>query len=884
MKTDELRTMFLRFFQEKNHKIIPSSSLAAQDNDTLLFTNAGMNQFKKIYLGYKKNHQPSMTSAQYCVRTGGKHDDLKKVGYTPYHHTLFEMLGNFSFGEYFKEKAITYAWEFLTHKKWLHLSKKKIWITYYYNDEETKKIWLDVISLPPNRLIAIYDKDKIENNSDNFWNMGDSGPCGPCTEIFYEQNLKKETKPFIMNARKLKKYCVEIWNLVFMQFNQIEPGKIVKLPIPSIDTGMGLERIAAILQKVKSSYEIDTFVDLIEIIKKKLNIKKNNKTTLRVISDHIRASTCMIAENIRPGNEGRGYVLRRIIRRALCHGYFAGLHYPFFYKLSTAVMHSMQKINTDFNIYKKIDIIKKILFSEEHQFHLTLKNGINRLGEEIKKNKNNELYANQILYLYDTFGLPIEITQDICKEKNIFIDVNQLNKILNLKKRKEKKNIKNSSLMFITKKSIFDGYHEYTQPSKIIQIISNNKKTDQLSIGQNGILVLEITPFYGESSGQIGDSGEIISNNGAFIVTNTQRYGYYIAHIGFMKCGTMFVHDIIMANINVKKRKKIQSNHTATHLLNSALRNKFGVNIRQKGSFISDKYLRFDFNCEESITEQDIGDLEKEVNDKIHKTMFINTLYTSFEKAKKYNAIFLKKRKYKNTVRIVDINNYSIEMCNGTHHTNTGKIGCFKIISYASIGNKIKRIIAITGLQVIKFLEKKIKQEKKIEGLLKTKENNTYKVVKKLFTKINKINQENIKLKNTNTIHIAKHLIPKANVINQISLIIQPIDQTNQKILRNISDIIKKELQHTVIILISNNTLNNQKITFFISVTKNITNSLNALDIMNIIFFTLPGKGGGKKNMAAGKLTQTRITLKKIKELECKIIKYIKRKTANKSL
>ncbi|VFP81172.1 Alanine--tRNA ligase [Buchnera aphidicola (Cinara kochiana kochiana)] len=875
MKTDKIRTLFLQFFKEKNHNIIPSSSLIPKKDNTLLFTNAGMNQFKDIYLGYKKSSTSSFASAQYCIRTGGNHDDLKKVGYKPYHHTLFEMLGNFSFGEYFKETAITYAWEFLTDKKWLNIPKKKLWVTYYYRDIETKKIWLNIINIKPNHLITIYDKNNTEYNSDNFWRMGDSGPCGPCTEIFYDQRSYYKKIDIVKDYHQFKKYFVEIWNLVFMQFNQIKSNKLIDLPTPSIDTGMGLERISAVLQKVSSSYQTNNFTQLMQSIKKKLSIKKNNHISLRIITDHIRTSTCLIAENIVPGNEGRNYILRKIIRRALSHGYFIGLHKPFFYKLSKFVINSMKQINIDFNLHKKIDIINKILFYEEKQFHYILKIGLNKLQEEIK---NHKICTKKIFYLYETFGLPIEITLDICKKNKISINLNKINKLIKLKtNKKNNNNVKiikdNSYLTLITKKSIFDGYDTYIKKSKITQIIYNNKIVSHLSKKNIGILILNITPFYSESSGQIGDVGKIINNNGIFIVENTKKIGNFIVHIGQMERGILNLHDIVTAKINIKKRKKIQSNHTSTHLLHAALNKVLQSEIVQKGSYIDDKYLRFDFIYNHTITEQNIYELEKIINKKIQKNILINTIITPFNKAKTYNAVYLHSKKYKKIVRMICINNFSIELCNGTHHNTTGQIGCFKIISHKNIGNSTKRITAITGLHVINYINKKIKKENKIKRLFTNSQNNIYKSIKKSLNDIYNIKKENLQLINQNILQISKNLRSTAYTINNIHIIIEPLSNIKQKILRSISDNIKKKLKHVIIILISKNITVLQ---FLINITKKIIKDINALDIMKILFSTLSGQGGGNKYLVEGKLNNNKFTSNNINTIKQKIINKIK--------
>ncbi|VFP86032.1 Alanine--tRNA ligase [Buchnera aphidicola (Cinara pseudotaxifoliae)] len=874
MKTDKIRSLFLQFFKEKNHIIVKSGSLIPKNDNTLLFTNAGMNQFKEIYLGYKKNHTSSYTSSQYCIRTGGKHNDFNKVGYEPYHHTLFEMLGNFSFGEYFKETSIVYAWEFLTHKNWLNMSKKKIWITYYYNDIETKNIWLNKIKIKPNHLITIYDKNNIEYHSNNFWKMGNSGPCGPCTEIFYDTRKKNNT---IKNHDELKKYCVEIWNLVFMQFNQTKSNKLIELPIPSVDTGMGLERISAVLQNVSSSYETDNFIKLIQFIKKNIKIKSYNYISLRIIADHIRTATCLISEKVIPGNEGRSYVLRRIIRRVLSHGYFIGLHKPFFYKLSEFIINSMKQMDLDFNISSNINFIKKTLLSEEQQFYRILKIGMHKLKKEIIVNQNKKLCEKKIFHLYETFGLPIEITQDICKEKKISINFQKLNQIIESNKKKQKKkNIKkiqnNSCLIYVTKKSIFDGYYEYVKKSKITQIIYKNQSVLCLSEKCIGTLVLDITPFYGESSGQIGDSGTITNEKGKFIVHDTQKNGNFIAHQGYLEKGILHVGKNVVAKIDVNKRKKIQSNHTALHLLHAALIKKFGLNVIQKGSYINNEYFRFDFICNNNITEKDIQKLEIIINKKIQKNIKINAIITSFSRAKKYKAVYLSSKKYKNTVRMICINNFSIELCSGTHHKSTGKIGCFKIIKNKNIGNSIKRITAITGINVILYIQKKTQKEKKIKKLLNNNSNDTYKSIKNLVKKIHCIEKEKKDLTNQNILQISKNLMSKAYIINNISIIVSYISHLKYTMLTNISDIIKQKKESVIMILINKNTSITR---FLISVTNNIIQYINAVDIMNIMLSLLSGTGGGNKNIVKGKLNNKNITPTEIKKIKKKIIKHV---------
>lgn len=875
MKINDIRIMFLNFFKEKKHTYIKSSSLIPKNDNTLLFTNSGMNQFKNIFLGKIKPKQKSVTSIQYCIRTGGKHNDLKKVGYTNYHHTLFEMLGNFSFGEYFKKESILYAWEFLTSKKWINLPKEKLFVTYYYNDLESYKIWSKI--LKKKNIIPIYDKNNIQYNSDNFWKMGETGPCGPCTEIFYDQGSYIPG-----NLPGSKKYFgeryIEIWNIVFIQFNQIKKNKLIKIPIPSVDTGMGLERIAAILQKVTSTYKTDNFKNLIKSIKKTLSIKNKDKISLRVIADHIRTISCLISENISPGNEGRNYVVRRIIRRALIHGYFLGIRLPFLYKLPKFLLKSMKEISIFFNISEKIKKIEKILKNEEKQFYIILKKSIKILLKEIKILKKKEISAKKVFYLYDTYGLPLEITQNICKKNNININYIMLKKIIKNRKKQQKKQKKSKIiksypyLKNINKKSIFNGYENYKQKSKIIQIIYYNESVSHISKEKKGILVLDITPFYSKSSGQISDSGKIKNENATFIVEKVKKYKNYIGHIGKLKNGTLYLNDLVYSKINQKKRESIQSNHTATHLLHASLKKILGKSIYQTGSLISDKYLRFDFFYQYPIKKKEINAIEILINKKIQKNIPVTSIITSIKKAKKYNAIAQFTKKYKKIVRMIQINNFSIELCSGTHQLYTGNIGCFKIISLNNIGHENKRITAITGKHVVQYIQQKEKIEEKIQKILKTDKKNIHNNLTKILKKIDNLKIENKYLKKEKILNLSKKIISHAYLIKNIYIITYLLYENHHDILNNIYKIIKQKLKSVIIILFN---CYQSRIIFNINVTKDLTNQLNALEIMKKIFSIIPGKGGGKKNITKGKLNNTINIVDNLEKIKLWVIKNI---------
>ncbi|AEH39847.1 alanyl-tRNA synthetase [Buchnera aphidicola (Cinara tujafilina)] len=880
MIINKIRLMFLDFFQKKNHILIKGSSLIPENDSTLLFTNAGMNQFKDIFLGTVIPKKKSLISSQYCIRTGGKHNDFKKVGYTNYHHTLFEMLGNFSFGEYFKKEAISYAWEFLTSKEWMNIPKEKLWVTYYYKDQETFYIWSKIIN--NNHIIPIHDKNNIKYHSDNFWKMGKIGLCGPCTEIFYDQgnniigNLPGSTK-------KIGERYIEIWNIVFMQFNQIKPNQLIKIPVPSVDTGMGLERLTAILENSQSSYNIYSFRKLINKIKKKLLIHDSefNKISLRIIADHLRTASCLISENIFPGNEGRNYILRKIIRRALSHGYLLGIRIPFLYKLSKIINNIYAGISNFFKIFNNIDKIQNTLYTEEKQFYLILKKSMDILLREIKNTKNKKISSKKIFYLYDTYGLPIEISQDICKKNNIFINSITLKNIIKENKEKQnKKKIKKdqliyTNLMCISKKSIFYGYDRHKTYSKIIQIINKNQSIKLIKKEQECIIILDITPFYSESGGQIGDSGIINKKTACFIVKNTKKYGSYIGHIGTVQYGTFCINDNVISEIDRKKRYAIQSNHTATHLLHSALNKILGKNIQQRGSLINEQQLRFDFSYIGEINKKEINLIEQLINKKIQENLPITPIITSIKKAKKYHAIAQFTKKYKNTIRMIQIDNFSLELCGGTHHFFTGNIGYFKILNINNTGHDIKRIIAVTGHKAVLYIQKKEKKEKKIQDIVNIDYNNLYKKIKKIINDFNKIKQENKILQNNEIMNISKKIISNAYLLKEIYLITYSVSYRYKNILQKLSKIINKKLKSVIIILINNY---NSSIIFNISVTQNIANKLSALKIMENIFLENQGIGGGNKNIAKGKLTNTKNIVKNLEKIKLWIIKTLSKK------
>jgi len=848
--TNQIRQDFLRFFKEKEHVILPSSSLVPYNDSTLLFTNAGMNQFKEIFLGEKTSNYPRVATVQRCLRTGGKHNDLENVGYTSKHHTFFEMLGNFSFGDYFKKEAIEYAWELLTSKKWFNIPENKLWISVYQDDSETYDIWRNIINIPINRIIRIGDKSNHQYDSENFWQMGDSGPCGPCTEIFYDYGKTIINNPLEFLENKNQRF-VEIWNIVFIEFNRISKTQIIPLENKSIDTGMGLERISAVLQNVYSNYHIDIFKELINNISKLSPTKNLKHVSLQVIADHIRSCTYIIADNIIPSNEHRGYILRRIIRRALRHGRKIGIKKNFFYKLVSSVIQVMGETA---NILKqKKEKIEEILKIEEIQFSCTLDKGLKILHSEIQKTKNNVLSGKTVFYLYDTYGFPIDLTADVCREKNIEIDYNDY--MLAKEKQKKQSDInkkfyKNyNENIILDDLSIFEGYDKNKTKSLVKYIFVKNKSVSNIVKNENGIIFLDKTPFYGESGGQIGDIGELYHEKSLFIVENTKKYGKTIGHIGKLISGEIIINNYIHSKVNKEYRNCIQLNHSATHLLHAALRQSLGKDINQKGSLVTNTHLRFDFSYSKNLEISQIQKIENIINTYIRNNIEIRTQEISLEEAKQKKAIALFENQYSSIVRVVSIDNFSIELCGGTHAKKTGDIGLFKIISQSSIASGIKRIEAVTGQKAIDYLHERDNYIKDLSILLNCSNSNIKEKTTKLITTIKNLENKIIQLqKKENTYHI-KQLLKNVKDMQGTKFLVNIFYNYAHKSLRIIVDQLKKELKTAIIILI--NIIKN-RFTIIIGVTKNLLDYITAINIMDMITKEIDGKGGGKIEIAEG--------------------------------
>ncbi|CAL4323335.1 alanine--tRNA ligase [Buchnera aphidicola] len=846
---NEVRKIFLEFFKTKDHKIISGSSIIPKNDSSLLFTNAGMNQFKDIFLGKKTPNFKRVATSQNCLRTGGKHNDLNNVGYTSYHNTFFEMLGNFSFRDYFKEKAIIYAWELLTSSKWFNLPENKLLVTIHSSDKETYNIWKKIIGLSDNQIICIKKEKKIFL-SENFWKMGSSGPCGPCTEIFFNNN-PNEQQQNKENFFKNNKY-VEIWNIVFIQFNLLLNGSLTDLPYKSVDTGMGLERITSILQKKNSNYKIDIFQKLIFYIANTYCIKNLENQSLYIIADHIRTCIYIISAGVLPANEGRGYILRRLIRRALRHGLKIGIKDKFLYKIVPYTIKLIKKFSN--GITKKEEEIKRILKLEESQFLKILKKGIILLHNNIKKINNNILPGKIVFSLHDTFGFPIDLIEEICKEKKIIIDYQNFNQLMERQREKSKKSKKfffeNNYQTFKIKPTIFLGYKEEKIQSTIISIFLNENPVKEINVpSEKIVLVLKETPFYAESGGQIGDTGKIYNKDFSFLVQDTKKNGSVIIHFGKLISGKIKINTIITAEINLKKRKLIAINHSATHLLHSALKIVLNQDILQKGSLITDKYLRFDFLYSKSISEESIKKIEQIVNYKIWENLNINCEITSFEKAKKRNAIFLENKNYAKKVRLLSIDNFSYELCAGTHAKKTREIGIFKIISNNSIAANIFRIEAFTKKEAFLSIQKKETIFNQVKILLKEEE-------KKIIKKINFLLDKNLYLRSIYKKYekykikeITKKMLKEAILIKKISIIIHYLKEKKSNFLSCLINYLKNHLNSFIIILVNET---NEKISVLVSVAKKLIKKITAIEIINIIIKEINGKGGGNKENAQG--------------------------------
>ncbi|MDC6467053.1 alanine--tRNA ligase [Methylophilaceae bacterium] len=853
----EIKKQFLDFFATKGHEIVSSSSLVPQDDPTLLFTNAGMNQFKEVFLGIEKKSYKRATSSQRCVRAGGKHNDLENVGYTARHLTFFEMLGNFSFGDYFKKEAITYAWELLTDI--YKIPKEKLLVTVYEEDKEALEIWSQELGLPKDKIILIGDNKGAKYASDNFWMMGDTGPCGPCSEIFYDHGKDYFGGPPGSKDEDGDRF-IEIWNLVFMQYNRDEQGKMHLLPKPSVDTGMGLERISAILQNVHSNYEIDLFKTLIAEIAKITNTKDLGNNSLKVIADHIRTATYLIKDGVLPTNEGRGYVLRRIIRRAIRHGYKLGCNKPFFNKLVPLVLKLMDD-DIDISLDKRKLISNEILLEEE-RFFITIENGMSILDQAINDIKNNDvsmLDGEVAFKLHDTYGFPLDLTADICRENKIEIDTEAFEVSMKSQKtmaRDSGKFNKTKTLPYEGTDTEFLGYIDTHSSSKIVAMFKDSNELKELKEGDEAILILDKSPFYAQSGGQIGDSGYIKTKDAKFYVQDTIKIKKNVfGHIGVLESGSLKCNEQVEALIDEHRRNDIKRNHSVTHLLHKALKIVLGDHVEQKGSLVDNLKTRFDFSHTKSISNKEIQQIESIVNNEILTNKVTTTEMMSIDKAKESGALMLFGEKYDSEVRVLNIGN-SIELCGGTHVSNTGDIGLFKIYAEIGVASGVRRIEGVTGLNLIKFLNNQEEILTKVSKDLNTKPSEIPTKVSSLLSQLKENEKIQNQLKSELALNQTDEMLAKTSKINNFEYLSQVVDNQGPNELRDMIDKLKLKLKTAVIILAS---VKDSNVTFAVGVTDNLTDKIDAGSIAKTLGEKVGGKGGGRKNMAMAGGTNTKL-------------------------
>ncbi|HBC1156559.1 TPA: alanine--tRNA ligase [Escherichia coli] len=846
--TAEIRQAFLDFFHSKGHQVVASSSLVPHNDPTLLFTNAGMNQFKDVFLGLDKRNYSRATTSQRCVRAGGKHNDLENVGYTARHHTFFEMLGNFSFGDYFKHDAIQFAWELLTSEKWFALPKERLWVTVYESDDEAYEIWEKEVGIPRERIIRIGDNKGAPYASDNFWQMGDTGPCGPCTEIFYDHGDHIWGDPPGSPEEDGDRY-IEIWNIVFMQFNRQADGTMEPLPKPSVDTGMGLERIAAVLQHVNSNYDIDLFRTLIQAVAKVTGATDLSNKSLRVIADHIRSCAFLIADGVMPSNENRGYVLRRIIRRAVRHGNMLGAKETFFYKLVGPLIDVMGSAGED--LKRQQAQVEQVLKTEEEQFARTLERGLALLDEELAKLSGDTLDGETAFRLYDTYGFPVDLTADVCRERNIKVDEAGFEAAMEEQRRRAREasgfGADYNAMIRVDSASEFKGYDHLELNGKVTALFVDGKAVDAINAGQEAVVVLDQTPFYAESGGQVGDKGELKGANFSFAVEDTQKYGQAIGHIGKLAAGSLKVGDAVQADVDEARRARIRLNHSATHLMHAALRQVLGTHVSQKGSLVNDKVLRFDFSHNEAMKPEEIRAVEDLVNTQIRRNLPIETNIMDLEAAKAKGAMALFGEKYDERVRVLSMGDFSTELCGGTHASRTGDIGLFRIISESGTAAGVRRIEAVTGEGAIATVHADSDRLSEVAHLLKGDSNNLADKVRSVLERTRQLEKELQQLKEQAAAQESANLSSKAIDVNGVKLLVSELSGVEPKMLRTMVDDLKNQLGSTIIVLA---TVVEGKVSLIAGVSKDVTDRVKAGELIGMVAQQVGGKGGGRPDMA----------------------------------
>ncbi|MGB0568069.1 MAG: alanine--tRNA ligase [Alteromonas macleodii] len=838
LSTADLRNKFIDYFKSHGHQAVASSSLVPADDPTLLFTNAGMNQFKDCFLGAEKRSYTRAVSSQRCVRAGGKHNDLENVGYTARHHTFFEMLGNFSFGDYFKKEAIEFAWNFLT--KEIGLPKEKLLVTVYSEDDEAFDIWENHIGVPKEKIIRI-------STSDNFWSMGDTGPCGPCSEIFYDHGAHIWGGPPGTPEEDGDRF-IEIWNLVFMQCNKQADGTMEPLPKPSIDTGMGLERISAILQNVHSNYEIDLFQNLIKSAASIVGSEDLENKSLRVIADHIRSCSFLICDGVMPSNEGRGYVLRRIIRRAVRHGYQLGANDIFFYKLVASLAKEMGEAYPE--LVDQLPVIEKVLRVEEEQFSKTLARGMAILNDTLETLEGDTVPGDVVFKLYDTYGFPTDLTNDVAREHDLKIDEEGFEAAMQAQRARAQQasnfGADYNSKLAIDHTTSFTGYTDVEGQANVVELIADNAFVEKLEDGQEGVVVLDSTPFYAESGGQAGDKGVLRVANGEFIVTDTQKMGNAFAHKGIAK-GSVSKGDTATAAIDAANREAIKKNHSATHLLHAALREILGEHVTQKGSLVEAPRMRFDFSHFEAVTAEQLAEIERRVNQEIRANHTLATELMDLDEAKASGAMALFGEKYDEKVRVVTMGPFSVELCGGTHVTRTGDIGLFKITSEAGIASGVRRIEAVTGEHALEVVQTQQATLSSLSALLKTDSQNVLDRVVSLQNQTKELEKALNSAKQKLASQQGADMLSNAVEINGVKVLIANLEGVEAKSLRSMMDDIKNRIGEGIVVL---GVANDAKVNLIAGVTKNLTSKVKAGELVNFVASQVGGKGGGRPDMA----------------------------------
>ncbi len=847
MTSAEIRQLFLDYFQQRGHQIVPGSSLVPANDPTLLFTNAGMVQFKEVFTGQEQRPYKRAASAQRCVRAGGKHNDLENVGYTARHHTFFEMLGNFSFGDYFKREAIQYAWEFLTEVA--RLPPERLWITVYADDDEAADIWLKEIGVSAERFSRIGDKPGGKRyESDNFWSMGDTGPCGPCSEIFYDHGEDVAGGPPGTPEEDGDRY-IEIWNLVFMQYDRDAAGNMNPLPHPSVDTGMGLERLAAVLQGVHNNYDIDLFRHLIGAIAELADEKDLTNTSLRVIADHIRACAFLVTDGVVPSNEGRGYVLRRIVRRAIRHGHKLGLREPFFYKLVGPLCEVMGDAYPE--LPKARPQVERVLRQEEERFAETLDHGMTILEEAIAKLDGTVIPGETVFKLYDTYGFPVDLTADIARERGLTLDMAGFEREMAAQRERARAassfSVAGGEGLDVDVQTVFTGYDHLADQGQVQALFRDGRPVERLAEGEEGLLVLDRTPFYAESGGQVGDTGALRVGDAELQVLDTQKQGDAFLHQVRAQKGVVAVGDKLEARVDKQRRRQIADNHSATHLLHAALRKILGGHVQQKGSLVEADRLRFDFSHFDAVTPAQLAQIEALVNEQIRANLPVETRLMAQEDAIAAGAMALFGEKYGDTVRVLSMGDFSVELCGGTHVSRTGDIGLFKIVSEGGVAAGVRRIEAVAGEAALRYIGETEKSLQRLAALLKADTGIVEAKVQALLERARGLEKEVEQLKARLASSQGGDLAAQAVDIDGIKVLAAKLDGADAKSLRDTVDQLKNKLGHAAVVLAA---VDGDKVSLVAGVTKDETRRLKAGDLVNSVARQVGGKGGGRPDLA----------------------------------